>query len=91
MNKPTPPAKLIVVMAFEDDGDGGLRPAFEPREYQSENRARTEAGSLVNREPRPHKGEYGEPEVLQLWAGAGDGVMKLGLKPPLRSQCSFSH
>lgn len=73
MNKPTPPAKLIVVMAFEDDGDGGLRPAFEPREYQSENRAKTEAGSLVNtypavvawsREARPDIGEYGEPEVL---------------------------
>ena len=73
MNKPRPPAKLIVVMAFEDDGDGGLRPAFEPREYQSENRARTEAGSLVNaypaviawsREARPDIGEYGEPEVL---------------------------
>jgi hypothetical protein len=73
MNKPTPPAKLIVVMAFEDDGDGGLRPAFEPREYQSENRARMEAGSLVNaypavvawsREARPDIGEYGEPEVL---------------------------
>ena len=73
MNKPIPPAKLIVVMAFEDDGDGGLRPAFEPREYQSENRAKTEAGSLVNtypavvawsREARPDIGEYGEPEVL---------------------------
>ena len=73
MTKPTPPTKLIVVMAFEDDGDGGLRPAFEPREYQSENRAKTEAGSLVNtypavvawsREARPDIGEYGEPEVL---------------------------
>jgi hypothetical protein len=73
MNKPTPPAKLIVVIAFEDDGDGGPRPAFEPREFQSENRARTEAGSLVNtypaviawsREARPDIGEYGEPEIL---------------------------
>ena len=33
MNKPTPPAKLIVVMAFEDDGEGGLRAASEQREF----------------------------------------------------------
>ena len=73
MSKPTPPTNLIVVMAFEDDGEGGLRPAFEPREFQSEQRAKIEAGSLVNsypaviawsREARPDIGEYGEPEVL---------------------------
>lgn len=72
-DKPTPPTKLIVVMAFEDDGEGGLRPAFEPREYQNEQRAKTEAGSLVNaypaviawsREAKPDIGEYGEPTVL---------------------------
>ena len=33
MAKPTQPTKLIVVLAFEDDGDGGLRAAFEPREF----------------------------------------------------------
>ncbi|WMT90968.1 hypothetical protein [Pelagibacterium sp. H642] len=73
MSKPTPPTKLIVVMAFEDDGEGGLRPAFEPREFQSEQRARIEAGSLVNsypaviawsRQARPDIGEYGEPAIL---------------------------
>ncbi|WP_338608612.1 hypothetical protein V6617_01585 [Pelagibacterium nitratireducens] len=32
MNKPAPPARLIVVMAFEDDGEGNMRPAFDPRE-----------------------------------------------------------
>lgn len=73
MNKPTSPAKLIVVMAFQDDGEGGMRPAFEPREFQSEQRAKIEAGSLVNaypaviawsREARPDVGEYGEPEIL---------------------------
>lgn len=73
MSKATPPTKLIVVMAFEDDGEGGLRSAFEPREFQSEQRARTEAGSLVNSYPAviawsrtadPNLGEYGEPEVL---------------------------
>jgi hypothetical protein len=73
MSKPPTPTKLIVVMAFEDDGEGGLRPAFEPREYQSEQRAKIEAGSLVNTYPAvialsrtddPNLGEYGEPEVL---------------------------
>lgn len=73
MNKPTPPTKLIVVMAFEDDGEGNMRPAFDPREYQSEQRAKIEAGSLINtypaviawsREARPDIGEYGAPDVL---------------------------
>lgn len=73
MNTPTTPTKLIVVMAFEDDGEGGMRPAFEPREFQSEQRARTEAGSLVTTYPAviawsrtadPNLGEYGEPEIL---------------------------
>lgn len=73
MNKQPQPTKLIVVLAFEDDGEGGMRPAFEPREYQSEQRAKIEAGSLVNtypaviawsREARPDIGEYGPPEVL---------------------------
>ena len=73
MNKPTPPAKLIVVMAFEDDGEGGVRPAFEPREFQNEQRAKIEAGAMVDRyagviawsrEARPDIGEYGEPTIL---------------------------
>lgn len=41
-DKPTAPTKLIVVMAFEDDGEGGMRPAFDPREYHSEDRAKRE-------------------------------------------------
>jgi hypothetical protein len=62
-------------MAFEDDGEGGLRPAFGPREFQSEGRATIEAGSLVNaypaviawsREARPDVGEYGEPVLFQF-------------------------
>ena len=72
-DKSAAPKKLIVVMAFEDDGEGGLRPAFEPREFQSEQRAKIEAGSLVNTYPAviawsrtadPDLGEYGEPVVL---------------------------
>lgn len=67
------PSKLIVVMAFEDDGEGAMRPAFEPREFQSESRAKIEAGAMVgkyagviawSREARPGVGEYGEPTVL---------------------------
>lgn len=67
------PTKLIVVMAFEDDGEGGLRPAFEPRELQSEDRAKREAGTLAaryagviawSREAAPDTGDYGEPTVL---------------------------
>ncbi|SDG75114.1 hypothetical protein [Pelagibacterium luteolum] len=72
-DKPSAPTKLIVVIAFEDDGEGGMRPAFDPREFQSEDRAKREAGSLANhypaviawsREAKPDIGEYGEPEVL---------------------------
>lgn len=72
-NKPSAPTKLIIVMAFEDDGDGGLRPAFDPREFQSEDRAKREAQILASthpaviawsREAKPDIGEYGEPEVL---------------------------
>lgn len=72
-DKPAPPAKLIVVMAFEDDGEGDLRPAFDPREFQSEDRAAREAKALAgtypaviawSREAKPDIGEYGEPLVL---------------------------
>lgn len=72
-DRSTSPTKLIIVMAFDDDGEGGMRPAFEPREYQSEQRAKTEASSLAkshpaviawSREAKPDVGEYGEPEVL---------------------------
>jgi len=37
------PTKLIVAMAFVRDEEGELRPAFEPREMQSEERAAREA------------------------------------------------
>ncbi|HWJ89125.1 MAG TPA: hypothetical protein VNS12_13740 [Pelagibacterium sp.] len=73
--------KLIVVMAFEDDGEGGMRPAFEPREFQSEARARTEAAALAgryagviawSREAHPDIGEYGEPNVLYAFGQVPD-------------------
>lgn len=65
MEKVTPPAKLIVVMAFEDDGEGGLRPAFDPTEFQNEGRATNDARTLSasypaviawSREARPDVG-----------------------------------
>ena len=71
--KPTTPTKLIVLMAFEDDGEGGLRPAFEPREFQSEDRAKREAASMADRyrgviawsrDAEPNTGDYGKPVVL---------------------------
>ena len=73
MSNQTAPSKLIVVMAFEDDGEGGLRPAFDAREFQSEQRATIEAATMANRYPsviawsrdaKPDIGEYGEPTVL---------------------------
>lgn len=72
-DKPATPTKLIVLMAFEDDGEGGLRPAFEAREFQSEDRATREARLLAanypaviawSREAKPDVGEYGDPVIL---------------------------
>lgn len=70
--------KLIVAWAFEYDENGELRPAFEPREMQSEARAISEAklyatqyaGAIAwSREARPDIGEYGEPvEVFRKGA-----------------------
>ncbi|MAN76439.1 MAG: hypothetical protein CML24_04395 [Rhizobiales bacterium] len=73
MNNSAPPTRLIIVVAFEDDGEGGLRPAFDPREFQSESRATNEARLLAasypaviawSREARPDIGEYGPPTIL---------------------------
>jgi len=69
------PTKLIVLMAFLRDEDGNLQPAFEPREMQSEERARHEARMMAatgkyagviawSRSAQPDIGEYGPPEVL---------------------------
>lgn len=80
-DKPAAPTKLIVVMAFEHDGEGEMRPAFEPREYQSEDRARREAQAMADtypaviawsREAKPDIGEYGEPRILFQQGDAPD-------------------
>jgi len=76
--KDATPTKLIVLMAFEDDGDGGVRPAFDPREFQSEERAAREARVMAgtsryagviawSREAQPDIGEYGPPHILFSW------------------------
>lgn len=67
------PTHLIVLMAFDRDDEGNLHPAFEPREFQSKERAISEARKIARdhagviawaREARPDIGEYGEPEEL---------------------------
>lgn len=65
--------KLIVMMAFDHDDDGDLRPVVGPIECQSESqaimRARTaadkHAGAIAwTREADPNLGEYGDPVEL---------------------------
>lgn len=46
-NKPAKPTKLIVLLAFVRDEEGELRPAFEPREIQSEDKARMDARRMA--------------------------------------------
>jgi hypothetical protein len=66
-------AKLVVLMAFDRNEDGELVPAFEPRQYDDEARARREAKAMAeshdgviawSREADPALGEYGEPAEL---------------------------
>lgn len=66
-------AKLIVLCAFDRDGEGVLQPAFEPREMPDERRAITRARELSHhhagvitwsREANPSAGEYGPSVVL---------------------------
>lgn len=64
---------LIVVLAFDLDAEGDLRPAIEPIEKQSEMAARVTAALLANkhagviawkRSAQPDQGEFGQPEIL---------------------------
>jgi hypothetical protein len=66
-------AKLIVLAAFDEDDLGDLRPAFEPKQIDSETRAVQEAKKIEadhagviawSRSADPDVGEYGEPVVL---------------------------
>lgn len=65
--------KLIVVAAFNRDEEGDLKPAFDPRQMQSEDAAirlakmieSEHAGVIAwSREANPAIGEYGEPTIL---------------------------
>jgi hypothetical protein len=67
------PTTLIVLVAFDHDAEGVLRPAFAPRQMMSERRAMEEARMMTARSPavvvwertaRPDEGEYGEPRLL---------------------------
>ncbi|CAN7663041.1 hypothetical protein LJR016_005239 [Devosia sp. LjRoot16] len=77
------PTKLIVAMAFVRDEEGELRPAFEPREMQSEERAVREArlwagagqyaGTLAwSRTADLTNGVFGHPDVLFQWGAIPD-------------------
>jgi len=72
------PTKLIVAMAFIRDEEGELRPAFEAREMQSEERAGREArlwagsgqyaGAIAwSRSADLTNGVFGDPEVIFQW------------------------
>lgn len=65
--------KLIVVAAFNRDDEGDLKPAFDPRQMQSEDAAMRLAKTIESehagviawsREANPAIGEYGEPTIL---------------------------
>lgn len=68
-----PPTKLIVLMAFDRDEEGEMRPAFEPREMRDEGQARQQAALLRDRHAGVLawvrsadlvNGEFGAPEIL---------------------------
>jgi len=74
-SKPAAPTKLIVLLAFVRDEEGELRPAFDAREMQSEDRAKmdgrrmasqgTYAGVIAwSRTADLVNGEFGDPQVL---------------------------
>ena len=73
MAEQTKPVKLIVLAAFDQDEEGNMLPAFDPRQMQDEGRAVREAKMLVgkhasvvawSRDADPVAGEYGPPEIL---------------------------
>ena len=75
MEKPAKPTKLIVLLAFVRDEEGELQPAFEPREIQSEEKAKMDARRMAalgtyegviawSRSADLVNGEFGEPVVL---------------------------
>lgn len=83
MEPPIKPTKLIVAMAYVRDEEGELRPAIEPREMQSEERAGREArlwagsgkyvGTIAwSRSADLANGVFGDPEVIFQWGAMPD-------------------
>ena len=78
----TDPQKLIVLMAFDRDPETGeLGNAFEPKQMQSEERAKAEAARLADkhdaviafsRTAEPDLGEYGAPVELARFGEVPD-------------------
>jgi hypothetical protein len=75
MDKQPTPTKLIVYLAFVKDEEGELRPAFDPREAQSEGAAKQQARILWSsgkyagtlawwRSADLVNGEFGDPMVI---------------------------
>lgn len=71
----TKPTNLFVLMAFVRDEEGELQPAFEPREVQSEHKAKMDARRMAalgtyagviswSRSADLVNGEFGEPVVI---------------------------
>jgi hypothetical protein len=69
------PTNLIVLMAFIRDEEGNLQPAFEPREVQSEHKAKLDARRMAalgtyagvitwSRSADLVNGEFGEPVII---------------------------
>lgn len=80
---PKVPTRLIVVLAFARDDEGNLQPAFEPREVQSEDKAKQDARVLAasgvyagviawSRTVDLVNGEFGSPAVLHQWGEIPD-------------------
>jgi hypothetical protein len=66
-------SQLIVMAAFDENDEGDLTPAFDPRQYDSEERAVREAKMLKDRhagviawsrDADPALGEFGPPNIL---------------------------
>lgn len=71
--EPKMTAKLIVLVAFDRDGEGVLQSAFEPREMPDERRAINTAREMASkhdgviawsRDANIAAGDYGPPVVL---------------------------
>ena len=65
--------KLIVLAAFNKDDEGNLLQAFDPKQMDTEEKAKREARMIADkhaavvawsREADPNIGEYGPPVVL---------------------------